>query len=87
MDLPPAYSQVDIAPRNEKFAEPDGAGIIRVTTLKVNGKLRISYELNTRPAVITPMDYFTAQGIESILENPVAGILLLESNPSGTNPE
>ena len=81
IELPPAYPMVDIAPGKEKFNEPDGAGTVRIATMKADGKFYVSFELNSRPAIITPADYPAAQGIESMLENPLSRVLLLESNP------
>ena len=79
IELPPAYPQVDIAPGNEQFNEPDGTGTVRVATAKANDQLIISFELNSRPAIVTPADYPAAENIEAILENPVSRVLLLES--------
>jgi len=85
VDLPAGYRQVDIAPRTETFAEPNGSGSTRITTTNVNGKFTIAYHSEFATALLPAADYPALLEIESALKNKAGKILLLErGDPNGT---
>lgn len=82
--LPPGYRTVDIAPARKRMAGPDGAGSVRVTPASFGDQWAVTYQLDSRPAMIPPEDYPKALKLESALENQAARELLLEGPASGS---
>jgi len=86
IELPAAYRQVVIAPKDAALALPDGAGSARITTSQANGNYMVAYELRNLAALIAPGNYPAAVKVESALENKGSKVILLENtSPASTN--
>ncbi len=76
--LPPEFHQVVIAPGSRKLEVPDGGGGARITYKNAPGKLVITHEFDSEPAIINPKDYSSLLKVESALGNKSSRIFLLE---------
>jgi transglutaminase-like putative cysteine protease len=76
--LPLGFRDVLIAPRSESLDAPAGGGKVRVTSASETGKIVLTDDSETSPAVISPRDYPAMVKVESTLENKSSKIFLLE---------
>jgi hypothetical protein len=81
VQLPPGYRRIDIMPGDENYAQPDGAGTIRVETRQAGSMFTADYDLDNRPALLPPADFAILHQIESDFDNRSARVLLLEKTP------
>jgi transglutaminase-like putative cysteine protease len=86
VDLPPLYPKVDISPKAGELRGPAGSGVARITSSAEAGKLVVSYDLETSPAIVDPSEYPEMLRLESILGNRAARVFLLEGGPETANP-
>ena len=56
-----------MAPGSEKLDAPDGSGSAKITSTDSGGKLVITDEFETAPAIIPPPDYAAMLKVESAL--------------------
>jgi transglutaminase-like putative cysteine protease len=78
IQLPLGFRDVLIAPRSESLDAPSGGGKVRMTSAAATGKLVLTDESETSPAVISPHDYPAMVKVESTLENKSSKVFLLE---------
>jgi transglutaminase-like putative cysteine protease len=78
IELPLGFRDVLIAPRSESLQAPSGGGKVRMTSASTTGKLVLTDESETSPAVISPRDYPAMVKVESTLENKSSKVFLLE---------
>ena len=67
-----------IAPGSKKLEVPDGGGNARITFKNTPGKLVITHEFDSEPAIINPKDYSALLKVESALGKKSSKIFLLE---------
>lgn len=78
IELPPGFTQVIIAPKNEDLKAPGGCATAQITSAGYGGKWIMVHELHVSPAVISPIDYPDMLKIESALGRRSAKAFLLE---------
>jgi len=78
--LPLGFHDVLIAPKTESLDAPSGGGKVRMTSASETGKLVLTDDSETSPAVINPIDYPAMVKVESTLENKSAKVFLLEKD-------
>jgi hypothetical protein len=78
IELPLGFRDVLIAPRSESLDAPAGGGKVRMTSASAMGKLVLTDDSETSPAVISPSDYPAMLKVESTLENKSSKVFLLE---------
>jgi hypothetical protein len=78
IDLPLGFRDVLIAPRNESLNAPAGGGKVRLTSEAATGKLVLTDDSQTSPAVISPGEYPAMVRLESTLENKSSKVFLLK---------
>jgi len=75
--LPTEFRRLVIAPPGEKL-RADGAGSARVTASNADGKFRLTHELETAPAIVSPADYPALLRAESVLGEKSGRLFLLQ---------
>jgi transglutaminase-like putative cysteine protease len=78
INLPVAFRDVLIAPHSENLDAPAGGGTVRLTSASKGGKIILTDESQTSPALISPSDYPAMVKLESMLENKSSKVFLLE---------
>lgn len=78
INLPVAFRDVLISPRSESLDAPSGGGKVRMTSASEGGKIILTDESQTSPALISPGDYPAMVKLESQLENKSSKVFLLE---------
>ncbi|MGA3171498.1 MAG: DUF3857 domain-containing protein [Chthoniobacteraceae bacterium] len=78
IDLPLGFRDVLIAPATESLNAPAGGGKVRVTSAGSDGKIVLTDNFETSPAVINPNDYQAMLKLESTLERKSSKVFLLE---------
>jgi hypothetical protein len=78
INLPLAFRDVLISPRSENLEAPSGGGTMRMTSASADGKIILTDESQTSPALISPSDYPAMVKLESQLENKSSKVFLLE---------
>jgi hypothetical protein len=78
INLPVAFRDVLIAPHSENLDAPAGGGSVRMTSASTGGKIILTDESQTSPALISPSDYPAMVKLESMLENKSSKVFLLE---------
>ena len=79
IDLPPNFHNVAIAPEPEKLEAPDGAGLVRITSIESEGKRVITHEMQTAPAIVPAGDYPALLRLEANLGRQASKTMLIES--------
>jgi hypothetical protein len=69
-----------MAPGSETLDAPDGSGTAKITSTDSAGKLVITDEFETAPAIIPPPDYAAMLRVESTLGRKSAKAFLLEKD-------
>lgn len=77
IELPPEYQRIVMAPASKKLEAP-GGGSARITYKNVNGKIVITHEFDSQPAIVSAKDYPTMVKVESALGRRSSKIFLLE---------
>jgi transglutaminase-like putative cysteine protease len=80
IELPPGFHRVVMAPGSETLDAPDGSGTAKITSTDSAGKLVITDEFETAPAIIPPPDYAAMLRVESTLGRKSAKAFLLEKD-------
>jgi transglutaminase-like putative cysteine protease len=80
IDLPPGFHHVVMAPGSETLDAPDGSGTAKITSTDSAGKLVITDDFQTAPAIIPPPDYAAMLKVESALGRKSAKAFLLEKD-------
>jgi hypothetical protein len=78
IDLPLGFRDVLISPRSQSLDAPGGGGKVRMTSATGTGKILLTDDSETSPAVISPHDYPAMVKVESTLENKSSKVFLLE---------
>jgi transglutaminase-like putative cysteine protease len=78
IDLPAGFRDVLIAPPSQSLDAPSGGGKVRMTSESTTGKILLTDDSETAPAVISPRDYPAMVKVESTLENKSSKVFLLE---------
>jgi transglutaminase-like putative cysteine protease len=78
INLPVAFRDVLISPHSENLDAPAGGGKVRMTSASEGGKIILTDESQTSPALISPSDYPAMVKLESQLENKSSKVFLLE---------
>jgi transglutaminase-like putative cysteine protease len=78
INLPVAFRDVLISPPSENLDAPSGGGTVRMTSASADGKIILTDESQTAPALISPNDYPAMVKLESRLENKSSKVFLLE---------
>jgi transglutaminase-like putative cysteine protease len=78
IELPLGFRDVLISPRSESLNAPSGGGKVRMTSASTMGKIVLTDDSETSPAVISPHDYPAMVKVESTLENKSSKVFLLE---------
>ncbi|HZQ47071.1 MAG TPA: DUF3857 domain-containing protein, partial [Verrucomicrobiae bacterium] len=67
IELPAEFRRLVIAPGSKKLEVPGGGGSARISFKNTAGKLVITHEFDTEPAIISPKDYSAMLKVESAL--------------------
>ncbi len=86
VDLPSAYRKIAIAPKAGELLAPAGSGVARISSSAEGGKLVVSYDLETSPAIVEPDQYPELLKLGSILGSRSSRVFLLEGSPEAANP-
>jgi len=86
VDLPSAFPKIAIAPKAGVLNGPGGSGVAHIASSAEGGKLVVSYDLETSPAIVEPGDYPDMLKLESILGNRSSRVFLLEGPADTGNP-
>lgn len=78
INLPVAFRDVLISPHGENLDAPSGGGKVRMTSAEGDGKITLTDDSETAPALISPTDYPAMVRLESTLENKSSKLFLLE---------
>ena len=77
--LPPEFQKLVIAPSAKKLQAAD-AGTARVTVESAHGKVNVTQDLTTTPAIVAPSDYAKVLKAESALREKSARAFLLQAD-------
>jgi hypothetical protein len=79
IDLPPKFNHDVIVPQSRNLDVPDGGGSARITTTETPGKLLMTDEFDTTPAIVQAQDYPGVLKVESTLERKSSKVFLFSS--------
>ena len=80
IELPPGFSQLVVTPKSESLGVPAEGGLARTLTTTEPGKIVLTDDFQTWPALIRPPDYPAVVNVESLLERKSAGVFLLDKD-------
>jgi hypothetical protein len=79
IDLPREFRHAVIAPQSKDLTVPDGGGSARITATETPGKVVITDEYDTTPAIVEPGHYPDLLKLESTLEQKASKVFLFSS--------
>ena len=80
IELPPGFRHVVMAPANATLQAPDGSGVAKITSTDDAGKIVLTHDFETDPAIVPPQDYAELLKLESSLGRKSSRLFLLEKD-------